>query len=116
MRPQVVHALEPWSKAHSKEELLQVLPNLRLAWIPAKELSAAMASLMQDSGEHDTVQRLVGEAFEAQLHSKKRAREEAVPDQFICSITQDVRCHSGVHNDHVIDWWVADNERPCVCK
>ena len=111
-----MQSLEPWSKAHPKEELLQVLPNLRLAWIPAKELSAAMSSLVQDLSGHDTVQRLVSEAFEAQLHSKKRAREEAVPDQFICSITQDVRCHSGVHNDHVIDWWVADNERPCVCK
>ena len=111
-----MQALEPWSKAHSKEELLQVLPNLRLAWIPAKELSAAVSSLMQDLSTHDTVQRLVSEAFEAQLHSKKRAREEAVPDQFICAITQEVRWHNGVSDDHVICWWGADNERPCVCK
>ena len=87
----MLEALKPWAQQHSQEALLKLLPSLRLAWIPAKQLSVAVSELMNDLASHDTVQGLVAEAFDSQLNNRKRVREDAsAPDQFVCSITQEV--------------------------
>ncbi len=81
----------PWASKHTVAELALLLPNLRLAWIPAPELRALCTSgLLAPLKDTASVRKLLEDALEAQSTSGgKRQREEydAIPDHFMCPIT-----------------------------
>ena len=90
---EVVEALAPWVEAHTTAELQQLVPSLRLAWIPTKELVTLLTGgLLSPLKDNAAVQQLVEDALDAQTISggKRRRDAEGPPDQFICSITQDI--------------------------
>jgi len=92
---EVVEALKPWAEVHTSAELQQLVPALRLAWIPTKELVSLLTdagSLLSPLKDNAAVQQLVEDALDAQTTagSKRRREAEGPPDQFTCPITQDI--------------------------
>jgi len=119
---EVVEALKPWAAVHSSAELQQLVPALRLAWIPTKELVLLLTDaggLLSPLKDNAAVKQLVEDALDAQTisGSKRRREAEGPPDQFTCPITQDVMSDPVMAADGhsyertAIARWLQSNER-----
>jgi hypothetical protein len=74
----VVSAVVPWANAHTTEEMLQLLPSLRLAWIPVHELKGVLElPMLHQLKGHPQLAQQVDEALrsQVQVHQQKRKRE-----------------------------------------
>ena len=89
---EVVETLKPWIETHSSTELLQLLPSVRLAWIPCRDLAALLTGgVLAPLRENAAVKQLVEEALGVQtLSGSKRRQQAEAPDQFMCPITHEL--------------------------
>ena len=93
---QVLEALQPWAATHSATELQKLLPSVRLAWLPTKQLTGLLsdAGLLRELKEILAVQQMAEEALEVQMSgTRKRKRNDPAnetPDHLMCPITHEV--------------------------
>ena len=92
-----------WADCHTPEELLQLVPQLRLAWVEPQDLKSQFKSgVLEPICREAALLTILEDALEHQVqYSKKRKRDadDDAPNEYMCPITCEVAAQSLVVTD-----------------